>query len=131
MAVTSGLDLCLHVVRKDLGVDAARRVAQALVAAPREGNPAQSISRPLEVTGTERLATLRLGQREPIGKFTLENVAARCSMSARTFTRRFRDATGTTPLQWVLADRMDGARRLCRRRPIGRRNAQDVVLARR
>jgi transcriptional regulator GlxA family with amidase domain len=39
-------------------------------------------------------------------------MAARCSMSARTFTRRFRDATGTTPLQWVLSQRMDNARRM-------------------
>jgi transcriptional regulator GlxA family with amidase domain len=112
--VSSGLDLCLHVVRKDLGVDAARGVAQALVAAPhREGNQAQFISRPLDVTGTGPIATLcALVKDKPWEEFTLEDMAARCSMSARTFTRRFRDATGTTPLQWVLAQRMDSARRM-------------------
>lgn len=112
--VSSGLDLCLHVVRKDLGVDAARRVAQALVAAPhREGNQAQFISRPLDVTGTGPIGALCvLVKDNPQEEFTLEDMAARCSMSARTFTRRFRDATGTTPLQWVLAQRMDSARRM-------------------
>ena len=112
--VSSGLDLCLHVVRKDLGVDAARRVAQALVAAPhREGNQAQFISRPLDVAGTGPIAKLcALVKDKPWEEFTLEDMAARCSMSARTFTRRFRDATGTTPLQWVLAQRMDIARRM-------------------
>lgn len=112
--VSAGLDLCLHVVRKDLGVDAARRLAQALVAAPhREGNQAQFISRPLDVTGTGPIATLCDWVKEnPWEEFTLEDMAARCSMSSRTFTRRFRDATGTTPLQWVLAQRMDSARRL-------------------
>src|SRR5271155_4063071 len=112
--VSSGLDLCLHVVRKDLGVDAARRVSQALVAAPhREGNQAQFISRPLDVAGTGPIATLcALVKDKPWEEFTLEDMAARCSMSARTFTRRFRDATGTTPLQWVLAQRMDFARRM-------------------
>ena len=101
-------------MRKDLGVDAARRVAQVLVAAPhREGNQAQFISRPLEVTGTGPIGALcALVKENPWEEFTLEDMAARCSMSARTLTRRFRDATGTTPLQWVLAQRMDSARRL-------------------
>jgi transcriptional regulator GlxA family with amidase domain len=112
--VSSGLDLCLHVVRKDLGVDVARRVAQALVAAPhREGNQAQFIPRPLDVTGTGPIAALcTLIKDNPRDEFTLEGMAARCSMSARTFTRRFRHATGATPLQWVLSQRMDNARRM-------------------
>ena len=112
--VSSGLDLCLHVVRKDLGVDTARHVAQALVAAPhREGNQAQFIPRPLDVTGTGPIAALcALVKDNPREEFTLADMAARCSMSARTFTRRFRDATGATPLQWVLSQRMDNARRM-------------------
>jgi transcriptional regulator GlxA family with amidase domain len=112
--VSSGLDLCLYVVRKDLGVDTARHVAQALVAAPhREGNQAQFIPRPLDVTGTGPIAALCAWVKDnPREEFTLEDMAARCSMSARTFTRRFRDVTGTTPLQWVLSQRMDNARRM-------------------
>ena len=112
--VSSGLDLCLYVVRKDLGVDTARRIAQALVAAPhREGNQAQFIPRPLDVTGTGPIAALcAVVKDNPREEFTLQDMAGRCSMSARTFTRRFRDATGTTPLQWVLSQRMDDARRM-------------------
>lgn len=112
--LSSGLDLCLHVVRKDLGVDTARLVAQVLVAAPhREGNQAQFIPRPVEVTGTGPIAELCAWIRDhPEQETTLEDLAARCSMSARTFTRRFRDATGTTPLQWVVSQRMDNARRM-------------------
>jgi transcriptional regulator GlxA family with amidase domain len=112
--VSSGLDLCLHVVRKDLGVDVARRVAQVLVAAPhREGNQAQFIPRPLDATGIGPIAELcDLVKDNPQEEFTLADMAARCSMSARTFTRHFRDATGTTPLQWVLSQRMDNARRM-------------------
>jgi transcriptional regulator GlxA family with amidase domain len=112
--VSSGLDLCLHVVRKDLGVDTARRVAQALVAAPhREGNQAQFIPRPLDVTGTGPIAELCEWIKDnPREDLTLDDMAARCSMSARTFTRHFRDTTGTTPLQWVLSRRLDDARRM-------------------
>lgn len=112
--VSSGLDLCLHVVRKDLGVDAARRVAQALVAAPhREGNQAQFIPSPVDVMGTGPIAELCAWVKDhPREDITLEGMAARCAMSPRTLTRRFRDATGTTPLQWVLAQRMDDARRM-------------------
>jgi transcriptional regulator GlxA family with amidase domain len=112
--VSSGLDLCLHVVRRDLGVEAARRAAQALVAAPhRDGNQAQFVPRPLEVTGTGPIAELCAWVKaNPREEFTLEGMAARCSMSPRTLTRHFRDSTGTTPLQWVLAARMDDARHL-------------------
>lgn len=112
--VSSGLDLCLHVVRKDLGVEAARRAAQALVAAPhRDGNQAQFVPRPLEVTGTGPIAELCAWVKaNPQEEFTLEDMAARCSMSPRTLTRHFRDSTGTTPLQWVLTARMEDARHL-------------------
>jgi transcriptional regulator GlxA family with amidase domain len=112
--VSSGLDLCLHVVRNDLGVEAARRAAQALVAAPhRDGNQAQFVPRPLEVTGTGPIAELCAWVKaNPQQEFSLEDMAARCSMSPRTLTRHFRDSTGTTPLQWVLAARMDDARHL-------------------
>jgi transcriptional regulator GlxA family with amidase domain len=112
--VSSGLDLCLHVLRRDLGVEAARQSAQELVAAPhRRGNQAQFIARPLDVVGTGPIAELctwiRLHLDQPM---TLEDMAARCAMSPRTFLRHFRDTTGTTPLQWLLTVRVDEARRL-------------------
>lgn len=112
--VSSGLDLCLHILRRDLGVATAREVAQGLVAAPhRDGNQAQFIERPLEVTDTGPIAELCTWvKRNPQSEITLEDMAARCAMSARTLTRHFREATGTTPLQWVLTLRMDDARRM-------------------
>ncbi|HKP39891.1 GlxA family transcriptional regulator [Mycobacterium sp.] len=112
--VSSGLDLCLHVVRTDLGVEEARRIAQELVAAPhRDGNQAQFIARPLEVAGTGPIGELCAWAKENLDQqITLEDLAARCAMSPRTLTRHFRDATGTTPLQWLLTMRIDEARRL-------------------
>jgi transcriptional regulator GlxA family with amidase domain len=112
--VSSGLDLCLHVLRKDLGAATARRVAQALVAAPhRDGNQAQFIARPLEVNGVGPIGELCTWITQNLrAEITLDAMAARCAMSTRTLTRQFREATGTTPLQWVLALRMDEARRM-------------------
>jgi len=112
--VSSGLDLCLHVVRSDHGVDIAQHVAQALVAAPhRDGNQAQFVPRrvPPDHGGAfdEVRAWILANLAEDI---TLDALARHATTSVRTFTRRFRESTGTTPLQWVLTARMDEARRL-------------------
>lgn len=111
---SSGMDLCLHLVRRDFGVDVARRTAQDLVAAPhRDGNQAQFIARPVEVTGNGPIAELcQQLSAEPGKNISLEHMAARCAMSPRTFTRHFRAETGTTPVQWLLTLRIDEARRL-------------------
>jgi transcriptional regulator GlxA family with amidase domain len=112
--VSSGLDLCLHVVRTDLGVEEARRFAQELVAAPhREGNQAQFIARPLQTSGAGPIGELCTWAKEHLREqIALEDMAARCAMSPRTLTRHFREATGTTPLQWLLTMRIDEARQL-------------------
>src|SRR5271156_2896323 len=112
--VSSGLDLCLHVVRTDLGVEEARHVAQELVAAPhREGNQAQFIARPLQTSGVGPIGELcTWAEKNLHEQIALEDMAARCAMSPRTLTRRFREATGTTPLQWLLTMRIDEARQL-------------------
>jgi transcriptional regulator GlxA family with amidase domain len=112
--VSSGLDLCLHVVRTDLGVEEARRFAQELVAAPhREGNQAQFIARPLQTSGVGPIGELCTWAMENLHEqIALEDMAARCAMSPRTLTRHFREATGTTPLQWLLTMRIDEARQL-------------------
>src|SRR5882762_5205912 len=112
--VSSGLDLCLHVVRTDLGVEEARRFAQELVAAPhREGNQAQFIARPLQTSGVGPIGELCTWAKEHLHEqIALEDMAARCAMSPRTLTRHFREATGTTPLQWLLTMRIDEARQL-------------------
>jgi AraC family transcriptional regulator, transcriptional activator FtrA len=115
--LSAGIDLSLHVIRSDHGAACADRVARHMVAAPhREGGQAQFIraaelpappppSGSLEPTrgwALERLA-------EPLG---VEAMARHANVSPRTFARRFRAETGTTPLQWLLARRVLAARRL-------------------
>jgi transcriptional regulator GlxA family with amidase domain len=111
--LSAGIDLCLHVVGEDHGAAARARVARRMVAAPhREGGQAQFIERrSADVDGslaeTRRWALERL--EEPLG---VEAMARHASVSPRTFARRFREETGTTPLQWLLAQRVLEGRRL-------------------
>jgi transcriptional regulator GlxA family with amidase domain len=112
--LSAGIDLCLHVVREDFGAAVGERVARHLVAAPhREGGQAQFVSRP-EKRGEE-------GSLEPTRRWAVErlseplDVAAmsrHAGVSPRTFARRFREETGTTPHRWLLARRVLEARRL-------------------
>lgn len=112
--VAAGIDLCLHIVRRDFGTAVANGVARRTVVPPhREGGQAQYIRRPLPeapFASTERSrawALERLG--EPV---TLRQLAARESMSVRTFTRRFRDEVGLSPGQWLTQQRVEHARQL-------------------
>jgi transcriptional regulator GlxA family with amidase domain len=111
--LSAGIDLALHVVRKDFGAAAGERVARRMVAAPhREGGQAQFIKRPaLEESGsleaTRRWAAERLAQ-----PLDVAAMARHAGVSPRTFARRFRAETGTTPLRWLLAQRVLEARRL-------------------
>ncbi|GAA3638230.1 helix-turn-helix domain-containing protein [Kineosporia mesophila] len=111
----SGIDACLHVVRKHLGVTAANRVARSLVVAPhREGGQAQYIERPLvDARSDAPIAEVLTWALEHLDRpLTLEDLAARATMSRRNFVRRFREATGSTPARWVTDQRLDEARRL-------------------
>jgi AraC family transcriptional activator FtrA len=111
--LSAGIDLSLHVVRKDFGAAAGERVARRMVAAPhREGGQAQFIKRPPlgesgSLEATRRWAAERLA--EPLDVAAMARHAA---VSPRTFARRFREETGTTPLRWLLARRVLEARRL-------------------
>lgn len=111
--LSAGIDLSLHVVRKDFGAAAGERVARRMVAAPhREGGQAQFIKHPpLEEPGslepTRAWAAERLA--EPLD---VAAMARHAGVSPRTFARRFREETGTTPLRWLLAQRVLEARRL-------------------
>jgi len=111
--LSAGIDLSLHVVRKDFGAAAGERVARRMVAAPhREGGQAQFIKRPPlgepgSLEPTRRWAAERLA--EPLDVAAMARHAA---VSPRTFARRFREETGTTPLRWLLAQRVLEARRL-------------------
>jgi AraC family transcriptional activator FtrA len=114
--LSAGIDLCLHVIREDCGAAVGERVARHMVAAPhREGGQAQFIERPQVVVPgpagsleeTRRWAAERL--HEPLD---VAAMARHASVSPRTFARRFREETGTTPLQWLLSQRVQEARRL-------------------
>ena len=111
----AGIDLCLHLVRRDFGPAAANSVARRLVVPPhREGGQAQYIPRPVptEREGA-RLGPLldrmraRLDRPQP-----LPALAREAGMSLRTFLRRFHDATGCPPGEWLLRHRLDRAREL-------------------
>ncbi|MGW7277487.1 GlxA family transcriptional regulator [Streptomyces sp. NPDC054844] len=113
--VAAGIDLCLHLVRRDLGSRTANQVARALVSAPhRDGGQAQYIQRPLApdahgvtLAPTRAWALTRLDE-----QLTVPRLAAHAHMAPRTFARRFVAETGTTPLRWLLAARLDRAREL-------------------
>jgi transcriptional regulator GlxA family with amidase domain len=116
--VSSGIDLCLHVVRRDLGAAAANAAARRLVAAPhREGGQAQFIERPVE-SGDARRAGVSLAPTRDWAlhhldqPLTVRDLAAHAGVSERTFARRFRAETGVPPLQWLLRARIDRAREL-------------------
>src|SRR3954464_14735199 len=110
----AGIDLLLHVVRRDHGSEVANRVARRSVVAPwREGGQSQFVERPVPdddgagTAATRAWATGRLG--EPL---TLADLAAHARMSVRTFTRRFREETGLSPQRWLAAQRIALAREL-------------------
>ena len=110
----AGIDLLLHVLRSDLGSDAANRVARGAVVAPwRGGGQAQFIERPVPdetEAGTGPTRTWVLHHlSEPIG---LSDMARHAGMSVRTFTRRFREETGETAGSWLTRARVERARQL-------------------
>lgn len=125
----SGIDLCLHLVRRDHGVALSNHVARRLVAAPyRSGGQAQyvprSVPEPLGdvFAATREWALTRLD--EPL---TLAGLARNANVSPRTFSRRFVEDTGYTPMQWVLRARVDLARELLERTDLGVEQIADRV----
>jgi AraC family transcriptional activator FtrA len=111
----AGLDLCLHLVRRDYGAEIANQVARRLVIAPhRSGGQAQFIQRPMpRRDADDRLSRLLDGiGANPADPATIGDLARRATMSERTLLRRFRDATGTTPADWIAQARLDRAREL-------------------
>ncbi|MEV0406884.1 helix-turn-helix domain-containing protein [Actinoallomurus sp. NPDC050550] len=112
---SAGLDLCLHMIRRDLGSAVAADAARlAVTPLEREGGQAQYIAheRPAVPRGSLLEPTLTWIEDHLKDDITLEGMAARCGMSTRTFSRRFREHTGTTPLQWLLRARVRRAQYL-------------------
>jgi transcriptional regulator GlxA family with amidase domain len=112
--VAAGVDLCLHLVRRDFGVEAANRAARRCVVPPwRDGGQAQFIERVVPATPDTSTGPARqwaLGRLDQ--PLDLSTLAAQARMSVRSFTRRFRDETGLSPSQWLTGQRVGLARML-------------------
>lgn len=107
----AGLDLCLHLVRKDYGAEIANIVARRLVMPPqRDGGQAQFVPAIVAPAADSSLAPLlEWIQRHIARPLTIAQLAKRAAMSPRTFARRFGETTGTTPYKWILHQRVIAA----------------------
>ena len=110
----AGIDACLHLVRRELGSEVTNKIARRMVVPPqRDGGQRQYIDQPIPLRCSDGFAPhldwilANLDMPHTVG-----TLAARATMSARTFARRFVDETGRTPMQWVTDQRVLYARRL-------------------
>jgi len=103
----AGLDLCLHLVRRDFGAAIANQVARRLVVPPhRDGGQAQFITAPIAAS-ENGLAPLLDWVRQHLNKtHTVESLAQQAKTSPRTLARRFHDSLGSTPHQWLTRERV-------------------------
>jgi AraC family transcriptional activator FtrA len=110
----AGIDLCLHLLRRDHGAAYAAQVARHMVLPPhREGSQLQYAAVPAPARADESLAPLLEWAEEHLGeRLAVEDLAARAGLSGRTLARRFTEQLGTSPGQWLLARRVDAARAL-------------------
>jgi AraC family transcriptional activator FtrA len=111
----AGIDLCLHIVRLDHGAEVANTMARRMVVPPqRDGGQAQFVATPVPpapeddaIAVTIEWAMAHLDQ-----PLQVEHLARRAVLSPRTFARRFRSVTGTTPMKWLARQRVLHAQRL-------------------
>lgn len=110
----AGLDLCLHMIRQDHGSAVAAAAARvAVMPLERDGGQAQFIVHEQPgANGSSLEPLLRWMEENAHRELILEDIAARAAMSARTLNRRFREQTGTTPLQWLHGSRVRRAQYL-------------------
>jgi transcriptional regulator GlxA family with amidase domain len=116
----AGIDACLHLVRRELGAQQAAAVARRMVVPPhRDGGQAQYVDTPLPCDA-DTLAPLLAWMTEHLDtELTVPDLAARALMSERTFARRFRAETGTTPAAWVTRQRLVRAQEMLERTSVG------------
>lgn len=112
----AGIDLMIEMVRLDFGPAAANSVARRLVMpAHRSGGQAQFLVRPVPQRKALAIAPLLDAIRSDLADdWSVQRMAETCRMSLRTFLRRFEEATGQTPGDWLIAERIDAAQRLLR-----------------
>ena len=110
----AGIDACLYLWRQEFGAAAASAVARRMVVPPqREGGQAQFIRSPVPDCDAETLGPLLLWLTTHLkDEHSVETLARTASMSARTFARRFRAETGTTPHAWITSQRVMRAEEL-------------------
>ncbi|MFI8192106.1 helix-turn-helix domain-containing protein [Streptomyces sp. NPDC085946] len=110
----AAMDLCLHLVRLDHGSSAANTLARRLVVPPhRDGGQAQFVTTPVPAPGSHPLAGLLPWVMQRLDRpLTVEDLARQARMSSRNLGRHFRSVTGTTPLQWLLTQRIRRAQEL-------------------
>lgn len=111
--LSAGIDLSLHVIRRDFGAATGERVARHMVAPPhREGGQAQFFKPQSDAHGDSLESTRRWVAERLAEPLDVASMSRHAGVSPRTFARRFREETGTTPLQWLLSQRVLEARRL-------------------
>ncbi|MFJ6778061.1 helix-turn-helix domain-containing protein [Streptomyces yangpuensis] len=110
----AAMDLCLHLVRLDHGSAVANTIARRLVVPPhRDGGQAQFVTTPVPAPGNHPLARLFPWVLQRLDRaLTVEDLAREAGMSSRHLGRHFRSVTGTTPLQWLLTQRIRHAQEL-------------------
>ena len=110
----AGIDLMLHLVRKDYGPHVANMFARRMVVPPhRDGGQSQFVVQPIAVRTNDRIASVADWMAGNLrNAITIEALADRAAMSVRTFTRRFRAATGTAPIEWLIRLRVRRAQDL-------------------
>jgi AraC family transcriptional activator FtrA len=104
----AGLDMLLHLVRRDYGARVANVVAQRLVIPPhREGGQAQYLPRPMPSDERNRLSKLLDWVRShPAMEHTVDSMSQRASMSPRTLQRQFQETVGLAPYDWLVRERV-------------------------
>ncbi|SDE49805.1 GlxA family transcriptional regulator [Glycomyces harbinensis] len=112
--VAAGVDLCLHMIRMDHGAAVAAQAARRLVMSPhRSGGQAQFIASDRAVTDEGSLAEIMQWMTANLDRpLTLAEIGRRAGLSIRTLNRHFHDQTGSAPMQWLLAKRVQRAQEL-------------------
>jgi transcriptional regulator GlxA family with amidase domain len=112
--LAAGIDLCLHVLRRDHGSEVANHAARyCVVPSWRDGGQRQFIERPLPEIGEASTAATRAWALQRLGEqLALETMAGHARMTVRTFSRRFVAETGLSPGKWLLRQRLEHARHL-------------------
>ena len=110
----AGIDLCLHIVRKDFGEHVANQVARRLVVYPhRDGGQAQFVERAVPKDDCPWFAALlNWTERHLDEELSVERLAKQAGMSKRTLSRRFAERAGTSPVEWLIGLRLARAKQL-------------------